>query len=234
MMLTRHRRMAVAPSLQSADAAGQRFPGHEPARLRTDATHAPLSRISSTSKSKYERRPSLWVEPIGDWAAGAVELYEIPTEFETNDNIVAFWRPKETLKQGGSNTYVYRLHWCATWPTEQPAPLALVSFSGSGVDYDYASNPPKYDPNLRMYVIEFAGGPTAGELSADVTASAGTISKVVVYENDPRTTRHALSFAPMIRRGWNWRSCAPFSSGATLWPAKSGCSDGQDLEVDTG
>ena len=73
-------------------------------------------------ESKYERRPSLWVEPIGDWAAGAVELYEIPTEFETNDNIVAFWRPKETLKQGGSNTYVYRLHWCATWPTEQPAP----------------------------------------------------------------------------------------------------------------
>ncbi len=69
-----------------------------------------------------------------------------------------------------------------------------MSFSGSGVDYDYASNPPKYDPNLRMYVIEFAGGPTTGELSADVTASAGAISKVVVYEN-PENGTTRLSFA---------------------------------------
>jgi glucans biosynthesis protein len=145
-------------------------------------------------ESKYERRPSLWVEPIGDWAAGAVELYEIPTEFETNDNIVVFWRPKDVMTQGGSYSYVYRLHWCATWPTEQPAPLALVSFSGSGVDYNYASNPPKYDPNLRLYVIEFAGGPTTGELKADVTASAGAISKIVVYDN-PENNTTRVSFA---------------------------------------
>jgi periplasmic glucans biosynthesis protein len=145
-------------------------------------------------ESRYERRPSLWVEPIGDWGAGFVELFEIPTELETNDNIVAYWQPKDPLLEGGSYSYVYRLHWCGDWPKDPDPPVGLVTFSGSGVDYDYASNPPKYDPNLRLYVIEFEGGPTAGDFKAEVTASAGTISKVVVYPNEVKNTIR-LSFA---------------------------------------
>lgn len=145
-------------------------------------------------ESRYERRPSLWVEPIGDWGAGFVELFEIPSQLETNDNIVTYWQPAAPLTQGASYSYVYRLHWCENWPDEQPSPVALVTFSGSGVDYDYASNPPKYDPNLRLYVIEFEGGPAAGEFAANVTASAGTISKVVVYPNEISNTIR-LSFA---------------------------------------
>ncbi len=33
----------------------------------------------------YERRPSLWVEPPGDWGQGSVMLVEIPTDKEIND-----------------------------------------------------------------------------------------------------------------------------------------------------
>lgn len=145
-------------------------------------------------ESRYERRPSLWVEPIGDWGAGSVNLFEIPTELETNDNIVAYWQPKDPLLAGGSFSFVYRLHWTSEWPVEGPAPVGLVTYSGSGVDYDYTANPPKYDTNKRMYVIEFDGGPAAGEFSADVSASAGTISKVVVYQNEINK-RTRLSFA---------------------------------------
>ncbi|MBL8906185.1 MAG: glucan biosynthesis protein, partial [Rhizobiales bacterium] len=39
----------------------------------------------------YERRPSVWVEPLGDWGEGAVQLVEIPTDAEIHDNIVAYW-----------------------------------------------------------------------------------------------------------------------------------------------
>ncbi len=42
----------------------------------------------------YELRPSYWIEPQGDWGEGVVELIEIPTTDETNDNIVALWAPK--------------------------------------------------------------------------------------------------------------------------------------------
>ena len=37
----------------------------------------------------YERRPSLWIEPLDDWGDGAVQLVEIPTDDEFHDNIVA-------------------------------------------------------------------------------------------------------------------------------------------------
>ena len=43
--------------------------------------------------ARYEKRPSLWVRPEGDWGKGFLELIEIPTEDEMHDNIVAFWRP---------------------------------------------------------------------------------------------------------------------------------------------
>ena len=57
-------------------------------------------------ESRYERRPSLWAEPIGDWGQGDVELYEIPTLLETNDNIVAFWHPRDPSEAGAE------LHLC--------------------------------------------------------------------------------------------------------------------------
>lgn len=136
------------------------------------------------SEARYERRPSVWVEPVGDWGAGAVELFEIPTNIETNDNIVAFWRQQEKLQAGSSRSYVYRLHWVPEWPMQKPAPVALVSFSGSGVDYDYSNATSPYDPNLRLYVIEFDVPNPMAEFTAEVTASAGKISRIASYRNE--------------------------------------------------
>ena len=67
-------------------------------------------------EAHYEKRPSLWVEPIGDWGEGVVELVEIPTDREVNDNIVAFWRPHDPLKAKGEYILNYRLHWCWSVP----------------------------------------------------------------------------------------------------------------------
>ncbi len=145
-------------------------------------------------EARYERRPSLWAEPVGDWGPGNVELYEIPTQLETNDNIVAFWHPKDPLKQGQSYTYVYRLHWCHDWPSGVELPLARTVLSAAGVEPDYSAEASSaYDPNNRRYVIEFAGGETDGELLADVAASGGEIKDVHISKNDvEKTTR--LSF----------------------------------------
>jgi glucans biosynthesis protein len=44
-------------------------------------------------EARYQARPSAWVVPKGNWGAGRVELVQIPTPDETNDNIVAFWVP---------------------------------------------------------------------------------------------------------------------------------------------
>lgn len=63
----------------------------------------------------------------------------------------------------------------------------LPWWSPGSVDYDYVSNPPKYDTNLRQYVIEFGGGDTSGEFTAD-DGECCTISKVVTYRNELKNT----------------------------------------------
>lgn len=139
-------------------------------------------------RAQYEKRPSLWVEPIGDWAAGDVELFEIPSLHETNDNIVAFWHPKDPLRQGQTHSFVYRLHWCNDWPLEQPGPVSKVRYSATGTDDLSAGGPLKYDPNLRIYVVEFASGILASDIKPDVSANAGRITGIALAPNSLSNT----------------------------------------------
>ena len=52
--------------------------------------------------------------------AVAVMLVELPSDREVNDNVVAFWRPRDKFVAKGEYFLSYRLHWC--WePAEDPA-----------------------------------------------------------------------------------------------------------------
>ncbi|WP_286757705.1 glucan biosynthesis protein G [Ralstonia sp. RL] len=62
-------------------------------------------------EARYESRPSAWVEPKGNWGPGRVELVQIPTPDETNDNIVAFWVPDKPPQPGQPYDIEYRLLW---------------------------------------------------------------------------------------------------------------------------
>lgn len=63
------------------------------------------------TEARYERRPSVWVEPVGPWPEGRVRLVELPTHNEYADNIVAFWSPLRPPDAGQSLDFSYRLHW---------------------------------------------------------------------------------------------------------------------------
>ncbi|MDK3074884.1 glucan biosynthesis protein G [Sedimentitalea sp. JM2-8] len=67
-------------------------------------------------EAHYHRRPSLWVEPRGDWGQGAVTLVEIPADQEIYDNIVAYWRPSNSYEAGSQVDLAYRLTWGAQAP----------------------------------------------------------------------------------------------------------------------
>lgn len=62
-------------------------------------------------KDRYDLRPSAWIEPQGDWGKGHVQLVEIPTPDETNDNIVAFWKPDVLPPRGQPLRADYTMHW---------------------------------------------------------------------------------------------------------------------------
>jgi glucans biosynthesis protein len=122
----------------------------------------------------WELRPSLWIEPIGDWGEGQVQLLEIPTESENNANIIAQWRPKTGLAEGATQSFAYRQFWCWTPPSRSP--LAICTGVRAG----------KIGKNVR-FVVEFSGDifadPTrSAEIKADITAHPGKIvwSRTVV------------------------------------------------------
>lgn len=129
----------------------------------------------------YERRPSAWVEPIGDWGEGAVQLIEIPTAGETQDNIVAFWRPGQAPSAGTALDLAYRLHWTADEPTAVGVARAVATRFGQ------AARPGEAVPaSRRRFVVDFAGGRLdalthRGDADPVVTASRGAPFEVTAY-----------------------------------------------------
>ncbi len=67
-------------------------------------------------EAHYHRRPSVWVEPIGDWPAGHVELFELPIDLEYHDNANAYFVPADPVKAGEKVAIAYRLHWLSGDP----------------------------------------------------------------------------------------------------------------------
>lgn len=81
-------------------------------------------------EARYELRPSAWVMPKGQWGAGRVELIQIPTPDETNDNIVAFWVPDTPPRPGTPFDMEYRLLWQRD--DEKRPPLSWVTQTRRG------------------------------------------------------------------------------------------------------
>ncbi len=127
-------------------------------------------------EARYEKRPSLWVEPIGDWGEGVVQLVEIPTKDEVHDNIVTFWRPKQPLLAKSEHGFTYRLHWAADAPVASALGRFTASRSGAGPG------------GARLFILDAAGG-TLKALALDaqprllVSTDRGKIQNAVVRAN---------------------------------------------------
>ncbi len=102
----------------------------------------------------YDRRPSVWIEPKGDWGKGAIHLIEIPTDDEIHDNIVAVWVPEKPAVAGSDFEFSYRLHWLADEPYPSSLARCVATRLGNG------GQPGKPRPKgVRKFMVEFLGGP---------------------------------------------------------------------------
>ncbi|MFC5474928.1 glucan biosynthesis protein G [Paraherbaspirillum soli] len=114
--------------------------------------------------SHYEKRPSAWVQPKGNWGAGRVELVQLPTPDETNDNIAAFWVPDNPPKVGQPFDLEYSLLWQKN--AEKRPPLSWVAQTRRGQGYQK-----KTDDNSVGLVVDFEG-PVFQKLSAKTPPEA--------------------------------------------------------------
>jgi glucans biosynthesis protein len=109
-------------------------------------------------ESRYDARPSTWVEPKGPWGNGRIELVQLPTPDETNDNIVAYWIPERPPLPKQPYTFEYRLLWQKD-PERRP-PTSWVTQSRRGHGYMR-----KVDKTL-AFIVDF-DGPALRKLPAD-------------------------------------------------------------------
>lgn len=110
-------------------------------------------------KDRYDLRPSAWIEPKGDWGRGAVQLVEIPTADETNDNIVAYWVPAQQPARGTPLAYDYRIHWTMDEPAILNNEVGWVkqTFHTDG-ELTQANLIRAFDGTTAL-LVDFTGGP---------------------------------------------------------------------------
>ena len=116
-------------------------------------------------ESRYERRPSVWVRPQGDWGKGHLELIQLPTQTEYNDNVVAYWVPERSFNPGDTVRYAYTLAWYSS---------RRARFSQGMVDATRIMK----NADGAMFVVDFVGGEFKTALAqkiltADVWVSRG-------------------------------------------------------------
>jgi glucans biosynthesis protein len=162
-------------------------------------------------EARYHRRPSAWVTPRGDWGTGDVHLVEIPTPEEVNDNIVAYWRPRQPLMPGEHHEFTYRLTWPGSGHKLLPRPLARVVRTARGL---------KLGDRRGEIVIDYAtpagASPTelVEELTLDIAAPVRLELKHRVQTlEDPPGYRVFLDYRMPIRETTELR-VQPMHNGA--------------------
>ncbi len=124
-------------------------------------------------ENHWEKRPSLWVEPIGDWGPGAVTLIEVPSDSDVNQNIIAYWRPNAGLAAGSETSFAYRQFWCWSPPASPPSAYVTQSRGGRSPG-----------GKRRRFIVEFSG-----DLFADDAKFAEVVPNLRAYSGAISGTR---------------------------------------------
>ena len=135
-------------------------------------------------EARYDKRPSAWIAPVGEWGKGNVELIQIPSGSEVDDNIVSFWVPASLPEKKEPISFAYNISWY--FPADDPNAGGFVSATRTGM---------VRDKNLRLFVIDFKGGkldklpdvlPVDAPLEGIVTVGEETtIVEKHLVRNDP-------------------------------------------------
>jgi glucans biosynthesis protein len=141
-------------------------------------------------EADYHRRPSAWVEPVGNWGRGAVRLVELSTPDETNDNIVAFWVPEKMPALGQPLELEYRLHW---FIDQSYLPPGYVVSTRHG-------RTKTHEPDLERFFIDFGGKEILSQkadpsVESVVTVGAGAKLVHSIVQKNPYNDTWRAAFA---------------------------------------
>jgi len=149
-------------------------------------------------ETRPELRPSVWVVPQGSWGEGRVELVEIPTKSDINDNIVAYWAPNQLPEVGKMGAWSYTTYWYSDDPNVSPGGRIVATRRDRGTA-----------ENAYRFVVDFDGKklqslPTDTVLRGVVTIASGEDSAELLDQQvvkNPVTGGWRLTFQIKPLRG---------------------------------
>jgi glucans biosynthesis protein len=132
-------------------------------------------------ETNYQRRPSVWVQPDGDWGKGQVRLVELPTNNRDMDNIAVFWVPEHEPAPKTPLHFAYTLRFFLNNHGLIPLPHPVGTYLGDDAKV----------PGARTVVIDFAGGALTKlpgtapvQLHLDAGNGAKILSQKLEWEKD--------------------------------------------------
>lgn len=143
-------------------------------------------------EAHYHARPGYWVEPLGDWGRGRVELAEIPTDNEAFDNIVAFWTPETPPPVGRPTEFAYRMSALSTTERLHPLGQTRNSFSGSDIQDGRVESTVEGKAKAegrKRFIVDFAEGDLAfwlgdpARVEAVASTTLGAITSTILVPN---------------------------------------------------
>jgi periplasmic glucans biosynthesis protein len=97
--------------------------------------------------TREDLRPSVWIVPHGDWGDGSVQLVEIPSNSEQNDNVASFWHFTKPAEPGPQPiSFAYDLFWHGGNERQTPGGYVVATRQ------DYGTH-----ENAHRFVIDFTG-----------------------------------------------------------------------------
>ena len=138
-------------------------------------------------EARYDLRPSAWVQPKGNWGAGRVELVQIPSPDETNDNIVAYWVPDAPPAPKKAFDLEYRVLWQKDAPIRPPSSWVTQTRRGRGYM--------RSDDGSLGLAIDF-DGPALRKLPADAEVEG------VVSVDSNAEVREVITHRNEVTGGW--------------------------------
>lgn len=124
-------------------------------------------------ETRQEVRPSIWVATRGEWGDGRVELVQIPTKTDINDNIVAYWVPDKLPPVGDPVAFSYTTYWYGDDSTRPPGGRVVATRREPGsaegafrfvVDFEGKKLTALPATSVLRGVVSIGGGEQAGAI----------------------------------------------------------------------
>ncbi len=135
-------------------------------------------------ETRYDKMPSVWIAPQGNWGSGHLELIQIPTDTDLNDNIMAFWVPEQLPAPGTPVSFSYRMIWQYPHQAMPSGGQAVATYTAKGKTDD-----------MKKFVIDFTGSKIDG-LPSDTPLAA-----VITVGQNAKLVEQQL-YKNTAARGW--------------------------------